>query len=326
MSGSSTGPGTTRPVPANLSLTDALALVREVAAGHRLEPETLALSRCHGRVLLQELETPDAAPIAGGSQVDEPALRHGDLLTPIRLSWAASLGHTTLTVSRKPTVAVFTYGHDTPVPGGGAAGGGCHDANRTLLMGLLRADGLEPTAWPRLPADPGRIEIALRDAGCAFDLIVICGDAASGGGDPVVEVLRQFGETHFRGVRIRPDAGLVFGSLDQARLVGMVGNPAAVLTHWLVLGRPLVDGLQGRTAPAPIWKARLTATIDTQSPQCGFIGAAVSSANDGSLRVHPTPASDPYASRGMADCNALVVVPEGARQLLAGSIVDVLLL
>lgn len=243
----------------------------------------------------------------------------------MRLSWAVSLGHTALTVSRKPTVAVFTYGEERPEPGIGAAGGN-HDANRALLMGLLLAEGLEPTAWPRLPVDAGRIEIALRDAGCAFDLIVICGDAMPGGSDPVAEVLRQFGEAHFRGVRIRPGADLVFGSLDQARLIGLAGNPAAVLTNWLVLGRPLVAGLQGRTLPSLVWKARLTATIDTQSSQCGFIGAAVSSANDGSLQVRPKPASDPYASHGMTDCNALAVVPEGARQLVAGSIVDLLFL
>jgi molybdopterin molybdotransferase len=40
------------------------------------------------------------------------------------------------------------------------AHGQIYDSNRDLLMGLLRADGLEPTAWPRLPDDPRQVEIA----------------------------------------------------------------------------------------------------------------------------------------------------------------------
>ena len=109
----------------------------------------------------------------------------GTVLTPARVSLAASLGLASLPVARRPTVAVFTTGDELVEPGLPLAPGEIYDSNRELLMGLLRADGLEPTAWPRLPDDPGAVEIALRDAGCAFDLVITCGAVSAGEKDHI---------------------------------------------------------------------------------------------------------------------------------------------
>lgn len=301
--------------PRDLAFDKAQAIICDVAARHRLEPETLALSRCHGRVLAQEVETPE-----GG----ESALRRGEMLTPLRLALAAALGTPALTVSRKPTVAVYTCGDELVEPGMPLAEGEAYDSHRELLMGLLRAEGLEPTAWPRLPDDPKRIEIALRDAGCAFDLIVICGAGPVAGMDHVSDVLGRFGQIHFRHPRMMPDAKAVFGSLDQARLLGLSGSPASVLASWLVLGRPLIDRLQGMAAPRPAVKAQLVAPIDKQGPNEELLGAVISSADDGVLHACPQSLAGPDALRAVIDCNALITLPEGRQHFAAGSIVDVL--
>ncbi|MFC3549407.1 gephyrin-like molybdotransferase Glp [Lysobacter cavernae] len=398
--------------PTGLLYGDALAIVREVAAGHRLDTETLALSRTHGRVLARNVLAPLSLPPFDNSAMDGFALRYADLhggisalrlvgeqfagraldlsvtagecvrittgapmpagadtvvikenarvegdrvivhgdtlraanvrragedvaqgdavlqagqvLTPARVSLAASLGLASLPVACRPTVAVFTSGDELVEPGMSLAPGEIYDSNRELLMGLLRADGLEPTAWPRLPDDPKRVEIALRDAACAFDVVITCGAVSAGEKDHIPAVLAQFGQTHFWKVQMKPGMPLLFGSLDQARVLGLPGNPVSVFATCLTFGRALIDGLQGRSEPRPVWRAQLAAPIDKTHARREFVRAHVFSGENGVLRADPSPAVGSHRLRAVAESNALIVVPEGPQRLAAGAVVELL--
>lgn len=271
--------------------------------------------------------TPMAANVrCAGEDVHagDRVLHAGAVMTPARVSLAAALGLPSLDVVRKPTVAVFTTGDELVEAGMPLAPGQIFDSNRDLLMGLLRADGLEPTAWPRLPDDPKQVEIALRDAGCAFDLIVTCGAVSAGEKDHVPAVLARFGQTHFWKVRMKPGMPVLFGSLDQARFLGLPGNPVSVMATYLTLGRAVIDGLQGREEKRPAWHARLLAPIDKAHPRREFVRARLSGGDDGALYVDPNPATGSHRLRVAAESNALVVVPEGPRRLAAGDVVEVL--
>ncbi|HEU0307269.1 MAG TPA: gephyrin-like molybdotransferase Glp [Lysobacter sp.] len=399
-------------VPTGLWFDEAMLLLREAAARHRLDTESLALQRCHGRVLAQDVDAPMPLPPFDNSAMDGFALRHADLageetalrlvgeqfagmagdlvlqpgecvrittgapmpadadtvvikencrvegttvivpgaaqaganvrragedveagdrvlgagsmLTPARVSLAASLGMASLRVSRKPTVAVFTTGDELVEAGMPLAPGQIYDSNRDLLMGLLRADGLEPTAWPRLPDDPRQVEIALRDAGCAFDLIITAGGVSAGEKDHLPAVLAQFGQTHFWKVKMKPGMPLLFGSLDQARVLGLPGNPVSVLATYLTFGRALIDGLQGRTEPRPTWHARLVAPLDKPHPRREFVRGRLSSGVNGVLHVEANAATGSHRLRAAAESNALIVVPEGPQRYAAGEVVEVI--
>ena len=294
---------------AGIAFAEALSIIGEIAGDHRLASESLALSRTHGRVLAQRLA-------ASSNTTDSDALLHaGQVLTPARVSLAASLGLASLQVARKPTVAVFTSGDQLIEPGLPLAPGQSYDSNRELLMGLLRADGLEPTAWPRLPGDPRQVEIALRDAGCAFDLIIACGDISAGAHDHVAAVLARFGQRHFRHVQMQPGGHVLFGSLDQAQLLALAGDPVAVLATYLTLGRALIDGLQGRIESRPRWRARLMAAVEKAHPQREFRRARIFSDRGGQLLAEPEPAA--------AASNALIILCEGTQRLAAGDAVEV---
>jgi molybdopterin molybdotransferase len=398
--------------PTGLLFDEAMALLRETAAQRRFETESLALSRCHGRVLAQDVDASMPLPpfdnsamdgfafrhadlagqettlrlageqfagIAGGvalqpgecmrittgapmpvnadtvaikenCRVDgavviipattqaganvrhagedvcagDQVLRTGSLLTPARVSLAASLGMASLKVSRKPTVAVFTTGDELVEPGMPLAPGQIYDSNRDLLMGLLRADGLEPTAWPRLPDDPRQVEIALRDAGCAFDLIITAGGVSAGEKDHLPGVLAQFGRTHFWKVKMKPGMPLLFGSLDQAQVLGLPGNPVSVLATYLTFGRALIDAMQGRSDPRPTWRARLAAPLDKPHPRREFVRGRLSSGDNGALHVEANGATGSHRLRAAADSNVLIVVPEGAQRYAAGEVVEVI--
>ncbi len=254
----------------------------------------------------------------------DTVLRAGERLFPARVSLAASLGLPGLPVSRRPTVAVFTSGDELVEPGLPLQPGQIHDSNRELLMGLLRAEGLEPTAWPRLPDEPRQVEIALRDAACAFDLVITCGAVSAGEKDHIPGVLERFGDIHFWKVMMKPGMPLLFGSMDRCRFLGLPGNPVSVLATWLALGRPLVDAMQGMQDARPAWRARLAAGIEKRHARREFQRARLGASDDGVLWVDPHPATGSNRLRAVADSNALVIVPEGPQSLVAGSTVEVL--
>lgn len=396
--------------PTGLLFDEAMAIVAEVAAVHRLDSETLSLGRSHGRVLARDVEAGLSLPPFDNSAMDGYAFRQADLageftamrvvgeqfaglagdqrlgpgecvrittgaplpagadtvaikenvrldgdsalipasplghhvrhagedvregerlllagqvLTPARVSLAASLGLSSLEVRRRPTAAVFTSGDELVEPGMPLRPGQIYDSNRELLMGLLRADGLEPTAWPRLPDAPRQVEIALRDAACAFDLVFTCGAVSAGEKDHIPAVLGEFGRIHLWKVRMRPGMPLLFASMDQARLLGLPGNPVSVLATYLTFGRALVDGLQGRSEPRPRLRARLVGGIDKTHPRREFVRARLRSDEHGVLWVDPNPATGSHRLRAAAESEALMMVPEGPQRLGEGTAMEV---
>lgn len=123
---------------------------------------------------------------------------------------------------------------------------------------------------------------------------------------------------------MKPGMPVLFGSLDQARLLGLPGNPVSVLATWLTFGRALVDGLQGRTEPRPAWRARLAAPLSKPHPRREFQRATLEAREDGALWATPDPATGSHRLAAAARADCLLVVPEGACDLSVGSVLEVL--
>ena len=335
---------------ANAAGEAGLALAGEQFAGPRLDLELGAgqcirittgapMPRGSDTVLIKEdAQLRDgrvsfAAPLRKGNHVryagedvaiGDTVLRAGQVLNPVRLSLAASLGLPDLEIARRPTVAVFTSGDELRPPGQPLAPGEIHDSNRVLLQTLLLAEGYEPVAWPVLPDDPVRMAAALRDAAFSFDVVITCGGVSAGEKDHLPQLLREHGEVHFWKVRMKPGMPVLFGRLGEALLLGLPGNPVSVLATFLTLGRGLLDGLQGRGEPRETWQARLAAPIRKQHERLEFMRGNLGCDDNGQLLVTPNPAVASNRLRAAADANALIQLPEGAGDYAVGDRVTVL--
>jgi molybdopterin molybdotransferase len=254
----------------------------------------------------------------------ERVLAAGDRLSPARIGVAAALGVAQLEVARRPTVAVFTTGDELVEPGLPLDPGQVYNSNRELLMGLLRAEGLEPVAWPTLPDDPARIAAMLADAASSFDLVITCGAVSAGEKDHIPALLQSLGRVLFWKVRMKPGMPVILGALGEALVLGLPGNPVSVLATWLTLGRTLVDGLQGCGEARTSWRARLTAPIEKAHARREFLRGRLGHGDDGRLAVTPNRASGSHRLLAAAHSDALIVLPEGPQHLPAGQVVDVL--
>ena len=279
-----------------------------------------------GRVWCDAIPSSGANVRHAGEDVRAGAcvLRAGERLTPARVALAAALGIARLDVARRPTVAVFTTGDELVEPGLPLQPGQIHDSNRPLLMGLLRAEGLEPVAWPTLPDDPARVAAMLTDAISSFDLVLTCGAVSTGEKDHIPALLQALGRVHFWKVRMKPGMPLLFGELGPGLLLGLPGNPVSVLATWLTLGRALLDGLLGRSEARPVLRARLAAPLAKAHARREFMRGHLRFADDGSLQAMPDPATGSHRLFAAAQANALLVLPEGPQSLAAGDLVDVL--
>ncbi len=259
--------------------------------------------------------------------IGDALLAAGQVLTPSRIALAAGQGVDRLDVVRRPTVAVFTTGDELVEPGLPLRPGELYNSNRELLMGLLRADGYEPVAWPNLSDDPGAIDAGLRHAGHAFDVVITCGGVSAGEKDHIPALLQAEGDVHFWKVRMKPGMPILFadgGRLGDALFLCLPGNPVSVLATWLTLGRALFDGLQGRAEPRSRLRARLGTRWRKTHERLEFLRGRLSCDDEGRLRVEPNPADGSHRMRAAADSDALIVLGEGEMTLEAGSVVDVL--
>ena len=254
----------------------------------------------------------------------ERVLRAGDVMTPVSLSLLAALGFDRVGVRRRPTVAVFTTGDEIRPPGQVLAPGEIYDSNRVLLQTLLAADGYEPVTWPALPDDPARLQAALSDAASSFDVVITCGGVSAGEKDFLPNLLATCGEVHFWKVRMKPGMPVLAGRMDKAQLLCLPGNPVSVLATYLTLGRRLLDGLQGRRLPRPVFRARLCTAVARTGERMEFLRGTMSCNAQGVLEVSPNPADGSHRLKAASDSNVLIVVPEGAGKWPQGSVMDVL--
>jgi len=257
-------------------------------------------------------------------RVGDRVISGGSILSAARLGLAASLGLPRIAASRRPTVAVFTTGDELVEPGLPLRRGEIYDSNRTLLMGLLRNEGLQPVAWPILPDDPVRMAAALQDAASSFDIVITCGAVSAGEKDFIPGLLQSDGAVHFWKVLMKPGMPLLFGRLGGAHVLGLPGNPVSVLATWLTLGRTLVDGIQGRAEPRPRWFAQLTAAFDKRHARREFLRGRLQPGDDAILRVAPEPADGSHRLAGAARSDVLIVLPEDERLFDVGAVVEVL--
>lgn len=260
------------------------------------------------------------------SKVGDLLLRAGDTLTPARIGLAASQGLAQLDVVRRPTVAVFATGDELVEPGMSLGPGQIYNSNRDQLMALLRAEGLEPVAFPTLPDDTAQVTSALRHAGEAFDLVLTCGGVSAGEKDLLPELLQRRGRVRVWKVMMKPGMPLLLAegdTLGPALFLCLPGNPVSVLATWLALGRRLVDGLQGR-APRALRRARLASDWTKTHERLELLRGRWWIDDDGISWVEPNPADGSHRMQAAADSDALIVLDAGPRDYASGMPVDVL--
>jgi len=172
--------------------------------------------------------------------------RPGDVVTPQRLALLAAGGAGFVEVFAKPRVTVISTGSElasaNTVPGPGQI----RDSNGPLLDALVRAAGLAPPLIAHAADDQSTLRTRL-EASCAeADLVLTTGGVSVGDYDLVPGVVEALGgRILFHRVNQKPGKPILVARLSGTWLIGLPGNPLAVLTGWRLYALPLLRALGG---------------------------------------------------------------------------------
>jgi molybdopterin molybdotransferase len=182
-------------------------------------------------------------------------LQKGERLTPASLGLAASIGMNTLTVMRRPRVALFSTGDELVMPGDVAPQdmppGAIYNSNRFFLQALLKRLGCEVSDLGIVPDKREATIEALRSAAQDHDLILTSGGVSVGEEDHIKPAVQALGKLDLWQIAIKPGKPFAYGRVADAHFMGLPGNPVSSFVTFLMLVRPFLLKLQGVSAVAP---------------------------------------------------------------------------
>jgi molybdopterin molybdotransferase len=177
-----------------------------------------------------------------------PLFPSGWELRPQDIGVLAALGTTTVSVHRRPRVAILSTGDEiVPASTGALPLGKIRDINTfTLAAQVAEAGaivGMTETVEDRLEALVDAVRRSLID----HDVILLSGGSSVGVRDYTIRVLEHFDQSELlvHGVAIRPGKPTILGRIGQKVFWGMPGQPVSALMICKAFVAPSLLHLQG---------------------------------------------------------------------------------
>ncbi len=254
--------------------------------------------------------------VAAGREVLSPRRR----LTPRDCALAAALGVTRLTVSRPARVALFSSGDELRAPGTPLDPGTLYDSNRPLLRQLLSTLGVEVTDLGILPDDLSILRDHLQRAAVTHDMILTTGGVSVGEEDHLKAAMNAVGELDLWRLTIKPGKPLATGRIGDTRVLGLPGNPVAVLVTFLMVARPVLLRIMGcDPVPEPHWQAvPMGFHLDRRPGRREFLRAVLVPGPGGFLTALPAGGQGSHQLGSLANADGLVDIAADRDQVLEG--------
>lgn len=242
----------------------------------------------------------------------------GRLLDPGAIGLLASVGTRRVAVSRKPRVALL-IGGDEFAEGDVPAPGKIFGSNGVMLSAALRAEGIEADAL-HVKDDHEALASAFRTAARTHDLVISTGGVSVGDHDLVRPVLDAMGaEVLFHRVSQKPGKPMLFAKLGGTAVIGLPGNPRAVMVLFMEYVRPFLHAMQGSKTPwmhqdvSPIAHA-----LRLRGDRAEFRAARMAGG-----RVHLLADEGSHMLRSLTAADVIAYIPATVRELAEGDPVEV---
>jgi molybdopterin molybdotransferase len=279
-----------------------------------------------------------AEPAARGANIREAGedVAVGDTVLPAgarldagEVGLLAALGHAQLTVGRRPKVAILSTGDELCDVGVEPRPGQIVNSNAYALAAQVREAGGLAVALGIAPDDRAALVAKLRE-GLAADALVTSGGVSVGDHDYVKEALESLGvRVDFWKVAMKPGKPLLFGlGPDSAPtpVFALPGNPVSSMVGCELFVRPALLAMQGATEiDRPLAPVRMQSAYRKQPGRAHYVRAALERRGD-ELWARISGSQGSNRLRSMVGVDALVEVPAGRGDVVAGERLDAILL
>ena len=267
-------------------------------------------------------------------QLGQPVLAAGESLNARNLPLLAAVGVGEVRVFKPLRVAFFSSGDELKGVDEELAFGQIVDSNRYAIAALLRRLGCELLDLGVIPDDKAALRNAFLQADQQADVLITSGGVSVGEADYTKEILAELGDVAFWKVAIKPGKPFACGRLVKAPrrswFFGLPGNPVSALVTFLLLVRPALEQLMGRTSVEPLpLKARASQRLKLSAGRIDFQRGIATLDEQGELTVAQAGEQGSGMFMALARANCLIcldaAVYPGLQALEAGSRVQVLL-
>jgi molybdopterin molybdotransferase len=324
-----------------------LTLIGEVAAGHPFDGTVGAgqaariftggvLPPGADTVVIQENTEREGgtvvvtAPASEGKNVRRAGLDfsegdtlivQGRRLTDRDLALAAAANHPTVSVHRRPKLAVLATGDELVLPGSAPGPGEIVYSNGYALSALALGEGCDVMDLGIVPDRLAETATAVRRAADAgADILVTSGGASVGDYDLVQQALAAEGlALSFWKVALRPGRPMMHGRLGDMHVLGLPGNPVSAYVCAVLFLLPLIRRLAGRSdvEPAPE-SAVLGSALPANDERTDYLRAKLAPGSEGPIAT-PFPVQDSSMLLPLSQADCLVVRAPFAPAASAGS-------
>jgi len=252
------------------------------------------------------------------------AVASGRRLYAADLGIAAALGYRQLPVFRRLRAALLSTGDEVIDPGIPLPPGTIYDANRFMLAALLAGLGCTVTDFGIRPDREAALADTIAAAVAEHDLIVTSGGVSTGDEDHIKPAIERLGSLHFWRLAIKPGRPVALGQIGGIPLIGLPGNPVAVVVTFIVLGRPLILKLGGATVSPPrLYPVRAGFAYRKKRGRREYLRASLRCDEDGMVAVK-FPKDGAGILSSIVQSEGLVVLDEMRSDLAPGATVDFL--
>ena len=234
----------------------------------------------------------------------------GTRVTPGVVAALAMAGVDTVAVHRPPRLALLVTGDEVGRPGQALQPGQIYDANGPLLQAWCQSrDGSAPVVQ-FVPDTLSAVRAALEQALASADLVLTTGGVSVGDRDFIREAAAGLGvEEVFWRVRQKPGMPLYFGVRGDAAILGLPGNPGAVMVGLHLHAERALSWLEGSGDQRPRWRrGRLAAPTRGDAVRELLVRMRVHHDEDGVARLTPLGRQASHMLSNLTEANALVRV------------------
>jgi molybdopterin molybdotransferase len=252
----------------------------------------------------------------------EKIFRAGEALTVAHLGALSAAGIKSVTVHRRPKVAIISSGDElveldefSPA----IAGKKIVSANSVTLAALVREAGGEPVDLGIAADDRTSIRDkfeAARDA----DLIITSAGVSVGDHDHVRSAFDELGgDLDFWKVKMRPGAPLAFGVFGGKPWIGLSGNPVSAIVTFELFARPAVRKMLGfRFLFRQTFPVRLAHPITLAAHLMHFLRVTIDRSSTGDMTAKLAGSQSSGVLTAMARSDALLILAGDRLELAEG--------
>ena len=246
-------------------------------------------------------------------------LTAGTRLTPGAIAAAAMGGTGQVRIGGRPRVAILTTGDELVAPGRPLAPGQIPDSNGVMLAAMLSGEAAQIGLPLHARDDRAVLANIINDLARRHDVIVTIGGASVGDHDHVRGALTDAGgRVDFWKIAMRPGKPLIAGTVGDAVLVGLPGNPSSAFVTATLFLLPLVRHLAGARDPLPrIHQAPLAAPLTAGGARRDYLRGRL---ENGRLTVFD--GQDSSQTLPLVAADALVIRDIAAPPRAAGDMAD----